>query len=147
MQFKPVIFVILGISLLSLAVTTGLQQQTAMGKPNFPDTAHGNDCEYIYDRFTEIAEEARKQGYWTPEQWADYKDLFFAYYDHCAPYFGWRGIGPDFKIPFQGFSKFLENSKVQSEHTRDLLEKSMKNTENNTEGTNVPEDDGVTKKR
>jgi hypothetical protein len=144
MQFKPVIFVIIGISLMSLAVTNVLQQQTAMGRPNFPNTEHGNLCSMIYDAMKEL-EGMFEDG--TAE--SEDIDLLFRYYalyeKTCGDKYGWKDLDPGL---IDSLDKLLEDSKVPREGIMDLLEQGMTNTtKNNNGGTNVPEDDGVTKKR
>jgi hypothetical protein len=144
MQFKPVIFVILGISLLSLAVTSGLQQQTAMGVKKFDNSELGNLCSMIYDAMKEL-EGMLEDG--TAE--SEDIELLFRYYalyeKTCADKYGWKDLDPGL---IDSLDNLLEDSKVPREGIMDLLEQGMTNTtKNNTGGTNVPEDSGVTKKR
>jgi hypothetical protein len=161
MQFKPVIFVIISLSLVQLAITSGLQQQTAMGRPNFPDTTWGYLCGLLWDEIRKAEDNWIRTG---DNKYLDaVHDLLEIYKKGCAEKFGeyLPGIDPDLRDnllndtnvpPTAG--EILDSDDTSPNDTKfppiggmDLLEKSMKNTENNTDGTNVPEDDGDTKKR
>ena len=123
MQFKPVMFVIIGLSLMSLAVTNGLQQQ-AMAKPKFDNSQLGQLCRQIYDAWM-AAEEDAKGPYATQEDIDIAFDFMLLYAKHCGDKYGTKGLNPDLK---EYLDKLLENSKVQREGFKDLLEKGMTNT-------------------
>ena len=124
LRIKPVIFAIIGLSLISLAVTNVLQQQTAMAKPKFDNTDLGKVCSLIYDAWQD-ADEAADEEDATQEDKDLAIDYMFLYAKHCGDKYGTKGLSPDLKADLD---KLLEDSKVPQTGGTDLLEEGMMNT-------------------
>lgn len=152
LQFKPVIFVILCVSLMSLAVTNILQQQTAMAKPKFGLTPLGLICGKIWDTLEHYDE--LWDVLWSKSEINNYLTLLFLWEHYCqdtyGPYEGEVGVvrhlPPDLKGKIDKLLDTLSaptdrkgESKVPQKDLMDDLRKGITNTtKKNADSTKVP---------